>query len=167
MKLALIAAMTDQHVIGKDGRLPWSLPEDLKHFKALTLGHPLIMGRKTWDSLPFKPLPGRPNLVLSRDPQFKAEGAQVFSSLKAAVGELAASYPLAFVIGGEALFREALPLAERLCLTLVHHPFEGDTYFPQLDLEEGPWRVESRMKARHEAADGPSYEYEFLEATRS
>jgi dihydrofolate reductase len=165
MKLALIAAMTDQRVIGRGGRLPWALPEDLKRFKALTLGHPLIMGRKTWDSLPKKPLPGRPNLVLSRDPHFKAEEAQVFGSLKAAVGELAPSFPLAFVIGGEALFKEALPLAERLYLTLIHHPFEGDTYFPELDLEEGPWRVATRAKGLSQGE--PAFEYEFLEAIRS
>src|SRR5687767_10290451 len=114
MKLAIIAAMTDARVIGKENQLPWRLGADLKRFKELTMAHPMIMGRKTWESLPKRPLPGRPNLVISRNPGYEAPGAMVCHTLKQAVGELAPSHAWAFVIGGAALFSEALPLAERL-----------------------------------------------------
>jgi dihydrofolate reductase len=163
MKLAIIAAMTPERVIGKSGRLPWTLSEDLRRFKALTSGHPLIMGRKTWESLPKKPLPGRRNIVLSRTPGYEAPGAEVFSTLKQAVGELAPENVLAFVIGGAALFKEALPVAERLYLTLIHHPFEGDVLFPEYALSD--WKIISRVRAS--SLGKPAFDYEFIDALRS
>jgi dihydrofolate reductase len=155
MKLALIAAMTERGVIGRDNQLPWSLAEDLKRFKRLTLGHPLIMGRKTWESLPKKPLPERPNVVLSRSPGFEAPGATVCATLKQAVGGLAPSHKLAFVIGGAGLFAEALPLAERLHLTLIHHDFPGDVFFPHWD--KAHWSETAREKGS--SPEGWGYEF--------
>ena len=157
MKLALIAAMTDRGVIGRDNGLPWKLSEDLKRFKRLTLGHPVIMGRKTWESLPKKPLPERPNIVLSRSPGLEAQGAVVCATLKQAVGELAPSHKLAFVIGGAGLFAEALPLAEILHLTLVHHEFEGDVFFPEFD------RARWREIAREKGVSDAGWEFEFVD----
>jgi dihydrofolate reductase len=161
MKLAVIAAMTDARVIGSKGQLPWRLPEDLKRFKRLTLGHPVIMGRRTWESLPKKPLPDRPNIVVSRTPGFEAPGATVCLSLKQAVGELAPSYARAFVIGGAALFAEALPVAELLFLTLIHAPFEGDVHFPEFEL--GRFRETNREKASSEAG----WDYEFVDLVKA
>jgi len=136
MTLSIIVAMTEERVIGKDNRLPWHIPEDLKRFKKITMGHPIIMGRKTFESL-GRPLPGRSNIVLSGNFGFKAEGVHVVRSLKEAL-ELAQGLEGGeehFVIGGETLFREAFPKAQKLYLTLIHRPFPGDTYFPEFDLE--------------------------------
>lgn len=126
--LHLIVAHDENRLIGRDGDLPWRLPNDLKHFKALTLGQTVLMGRKTWESLPRRPLPGRENRVLTRDAGYCAEGAAVFSALADALakplqGEL-------FVIGGAALYALCLPLAQRLYVTQVHCYSEGDTWFP-------------------------------------
>jgi dihydrofolate reductase len=160
MKLAIVAALTDEGVIGKDNGLPWRLSEDLKRFKRLTLEHPVIMGRRTWESLPKRPLPGRPNIVLSRSEGFEAPGALVCHTLKQAFGELAPSHALAFVIGGRALFAEALPIAERLHLTLIHHAFDGDAYFP--DLDWSAWRESSRERMVSESG----WPYEFVDLVR-
>jgi dihydrofolate reductase len=160
MKLAIIAAMTDARVIGRDQALPWHLSEDLKRFKRLTLGHPVLMGRKTWASLPKKPLPERPNVVLSRTEGYEAPGAIHCRTLKQAVGELAPSHQEAFVIGGAALFAEALPFAEKLYLTLIHHPFEGDVYFPDFD------RNAFQEIERHRASSEFGWDYEFLDLIR-
>jgi dihydrofolate reductase len=132
--ITLIVAVAENGVIGAKGALPWHIPEDLKRFKALTLGKPTIMGRKTWDSLPKKPLPGRTNIVVTRDPAFKAEGAVVAHSidgaLTAAEREHAAEI---MVIGGAAIFAAALPLAHRIHLTEVAASPEGDAFMPALD----------------------------------
>lgn len=161
MKLAIIAAMTDARVIGRDNQLPWRLSADLQRFKRLTLGHPVIMGRKTWESLPKKPLPERPNIVLSRTPDYDAPGAIVCQTLKQAVGELAPSHGLAFVIGGAALFFEALPLAERLHLTLIHKDFPGDVYFPKF--EPGPWKE----SLREAGTSDEGWAYEFVDLIKA
>jgi dihydrofolate reductase len=161
MKLALIAAMAEGRVIGLGNALPWKLGEDLKRFKRLTLGHPVVMGRRTWESLPFKPLPGRENIVLSRTPGFEAPGATVCATLKQAVGELAPSFPLAFVIGGAGLFAEALPVAERLYLTLIHHPFQGDVFFPEFD----PAQWHETARERGKSPEG--WEYEFVDLSKA
>lgn len=130
-RLTLIAAVARNGVIGKDGTLPWRLPEDLKRFKALTLGHPIIMGRKTWESL-GKPLPGRTNIVISRDPGYAAAGAIVVASLDAALAACADADE-AFVIGGAEIYALALARADCLQLTELGRDFEGDTYFPPID----------------------------------
>ncbi|MDR3351713.1 MAG: dihydrofolate reductase [Zoogloeaceae bacterium] len=130
-RLTLIAALARNNVIGVGNRLPWHLPEDLRHFRACTRGHPVIMGRRTWESLPdaFRPLPERPNFVLSRDPAYSAPGATQVASLEAALARLA-GLPEAFVIGGARLYAQALPRAERLCLTEIDLEIPGDVFFP-------------------------------------
>lgn len=139
-KLSLIAAMADNRVIGVDNRLPWRLPADLQHFKRLTMGKPMIMGRKTFESLPGL-LPGRPHVVVTRNPAYQAEGAEVVHSLEAAL----ASHPEAeelMLVGGANLYAQGLPLAARLYLTEVHVAVEGDAVFPDFDLTE--WQEVAR-----------------------
>ena len=134
-QLALIAARARNGVIGYQGRMPWRLSEDLKNFKALTLGAPVLMGRKTWDSLPFKPLPGRPNLVLTRNSGWRAEGAEAFTrwrTMLARAEKLARDLKAleVFVIGGAVLYTRALKEADRLYLTEINLAPEGDAFFP-------------------------------------
>ncbi len=140
--LTLIAAVARNGVIGLDNRLPWHLPADLKHFRALTMGRTVIMGRKTWESLPdkFRPLPGRQNIVVTRNASYHAEGAVVVTSLPAAVA--AAQSDEAFVIGGAELYTSALALADRLQLTEIDADYAGDTWFPPRD--PGAWRETAR-----------------------
>lgn len=156
-KVYLVAAVAKNGVIGKDGGLPWQLPEDLRHFKRLTLGHPVIMGRRTWQSL-GKPLPGRDNIVVTRRAGYDAPGAAVASSLEAALG-LCAGEPVAFVIGGSGLFAESLPIAAGLVLTEIQRDFPGDTWFPEYD--RSLWR-ETQREA-HTAADGMRFDFVLYE----
>lgn len=139
--IRLVVAYTDNRVIGRDGAMPWHLPADLAHFKRSTLGHPIVMGRKTWLSL-GRPLPGRRNLVLSRDPAFAAPGAECHATLEAALASCAQA-ALVCVIGGEQIFRLALPLADELIATEIHADLDGDTWFPALP--EGHWRETERL----------------------
>lgn len=141
VKLCLIVARAENGVIGKDNDLPWRLSDDLKHFKATTQGCPIIMGRKTWESLPRQPLPGRDNIVLSRDAQYAAPQARVFTSALAAVETARALARVAgkaeiFVTGGSAVYAEALPMADRLYITEVETTIVGDAYFPEFDETE-------------------------------
>ncbi|WP_079435640.1 dihydrofolate reductase [Zoogloea sp. LCSB751] len=142
--LALIAACARGGVIGIENRLPWHLPEDMKFFRETTRGRPVIMGRKTWESLPnaFRPLPGRLNIVVSRNPDFRATGGQVVASLEAALAA-AGDTEIAFVIGGAELYRQALPLAGRLLLTEIDRDYAGDAFFP--DFDRSVWREASRQ----------------------
>ena len=148
--LNLIYARAANGVIGKDNRLPWHLPEDLAHFKRTTMGCPVIMGRKTWDSLPprFRPLPGRLNLVLTNDHAWRAEGAEVVHSLSDALARGPAGQD-AWVIGGAQVYALALPLARRIVVTEIAQDFEGDAHAPVL----GPEWVETAREA-HVAASG-------------
>lgn len=141
-KLHLIYARAANGVIGKDNRLPWHLPEDMAHFKRSTLGCPVIMGRKTWDSLPpkFRPLPGRLNIVVTRDPALVAEGAAVAHSLEAA-RDLCPAGSTAWVIGGAQIYAQALPLASEVVVTEIARDFEGDAFAPVLGSE---WREAAR-----------------------
>jgi dihydrofolate reductase len=159
-RIYLVAAVASNGVIGVDGRLPWHLPEDLKHFKKLTLGHPIIMGRKTWESL-GKALPGRENIVVSSQPGYEAQGAAVASSLGAALA-LCAGEPVAFVIGGYRLFLDSLPVATGIVLTEIQKDYEGDTYFPAFDRDA--WR-EAQREA-HTAADGMRFDFVLYERKR-
>jgi len=136
MALVLIAAVAHDGVIGGDNRLLWHLPEDMKHFRTATAGAPVIMGRKTWDSLPdrFRPLPGRHNIVLSRQPGFLPAGATVVGGLDQALAKAGAA-PRVYVIGGEQVYREALPLADELLLTEIDQAFAGDAHFPDFSGE--------------------------------
>src|ERR1700733_4082023 len=121
--------MAENGVIGNKGGLPWRIPEDLRRFKEVTMGKPCIMGRRTWESLPRKPLPGRTNIVVTRDTSFSADGAVVAHSLEEAIARTHGA-PEVAIIGGAELFKEAIPLANRIDLTEVHAEIEGDTRMP-------------------------------------
>lgn len=132
--IQLVVAYSDNRVIGKDNTLPWRLPSDLAHFKRVTMGQPIIMGRKTWESL-GRPLPGRPNLVISRNDSFAADGADVYSSLETALNACQDAERVC-IIGGEQLFRLGLSHAQEVIATEVHADIDGDTWFPALDSEQ-------------------------------
>lgn len=139
MRVSLVAAVARGRVIGRGGTIPWHLPEDLRHFRELTTGHPVVMGRRTWESLPdrFRPLPGRRNLVVTRDPSWHADGADRAASLDDALALLEGA-PAVFVIGGAQLYAAALPHADELLLTELDLEVDGDTFFPPFagDFEE-------------------------------
>jgi dihydrofolate reductase len=140
MPLAFIAAVSEGNVLGKDNALPWHHPEDLKHFRATTLGHAIIQGRKTYESV-GKPLPGRRNLVVTRDPSYRAEGCEVLGSPEEAVARARDTDPCPFVLGGETIYRALLPLATLVHLTRIAEHHEGDAFFPELDPRE--WKETS------------------------
>lgn len=154
-RITLIAAVARNGVIGRDGKIPWRIPGDLPRFKRLTMGHPLIMGRKTWESL-GRPLPGRRNFVISRTRGFAPAGAEVFASLGAALAACADA-PEAFVIGGTEAYREALALADRLLLTEIDADIEGDAHFPPFDRSD--WRETAREPHAADADCPFSYAY--------
>lgn len=129
--ISIIVAVAENGVIGDKNTLLWHIGEDLRHFKALTSGHPVIMGRKTFESL-GRPLPNRTNVVISRQPDLEIEGCRVVHSLAEALEGFAPDEEL-FIIGGAQIYAESLPLADRFYLTRVHHPYEGDTIFPEWD----------------------------------
>ncbi len=143
-RLAIITAMDDNRLIGRDNALPWHLPADFAFFKRTTMGKPVIMGRKTWESI-GRPLPGRRNLVVSRNPDYRAEGTETCNSIEAAL-ELCADAPEAFLIGGANLYRQALErgLVQVLWITHVHGQFDGDAWFPEIDPDrwQEVWREE-------------------------
>jgi dihydrofolate reductase len=132
--VSLVAAVARGGVIGRDGGIPWRLPEDMAHFRELTMGHPVVMGRRTWESLPdqFRPLPGRGNVVVTRNPDWSAQGADRVGSLEEAL-DLLESAPRVFVIGGGEIYAAALPYADELLLTEIDAETEGDTVFPEWD----------------------------------
>ena len=143
MTLSLIAAVARNGVIGKDNQLLWHLPEDMRYFRETTRGKPVIMGRKTWESLPdsFRPLPGRHNIVVSRNPAYQATGATLAGSLEEAI-QKAADAGEVFVIGGSELYAKTIPLAQRLYLTEIASEFDGDVFFPEVLADE--WEEVSR-----------------------
>ncbi|MDY0007633.1 MAG: dihydrofolate reductase [Spongiibacteraceae bacterium] len=161
-RTAMIAAMAQNRVIGLDNRLPWHLSDDLKRFKQLTLGKPIVMGRKTFDSI-GRPLPGRDNLVVSRDPDFHAAGVEVFTSVRAALARaqaLAAARGAdeVMVIGGAQLYSQLLPEADRLYLTVIDADVDGDAWFPAFSAAE--WREVARDQRR---AEHFGYSFRILE----
>jgi dihydrofolate reductase len=133
--LSLIWAMADNRVIGIENRLPWKLPADMKWFRQNTLGKPIIMGRLTFESFGAKPLPGRRNIIISRNPSYAAEGIETYSSLEEAL-KATQSDDEVMIIGGMSLYQQALPLADRLYMTLVHTAADGDAWFPEFDLQQ-------------------------------
>ena len=151
--ITLILALADNGVIGRNGAIPWRISDDLKRFKQLTLGKPVVMGRKTWDSLPKKPLPERTNIVVTRQPGWKAEGAIAASSLDDALAQAAQAAEV-MVIGGAEIYRAALAKAQRIELTEVHRPFEGDAFF---SFEREAWREVAREE--HATQHGLSFSY--------
>ena len=161
--ISLIAALTQNNVIGRNNDLPWHLPDDMKYFMNTTKGHAVIMGRKNYDSLPtkFKPLKDRHNIVISANGDYKAAGATIVDSWKAALNEAkkhTANDQEIFVIGGAQIYALALPIADRLYLTEIQTTLEGDTFFPSFD--KVGWREKSRV---HHPADGRhAYAFDFV-----
>jgi len=161
MRVCLVAAVAANGVIGREGALPWHLPEDLKYFKRLTLGKPVIMGRKTWESI-GRPLPGRHNVVITRQSGYAADGAIVVDSPDAAL-RLLESEPEVMVIGGGGIYRAFLERADCLYLTEVDVDVDGDARFPEFDRSE--WREVSREA--HAADERHAYDYAFIRLDRS
>lgn len=158
MRISLIAAASENNVIGRDGGLPWSLPDDLRYFKEKTLGHPVITGRKNYASI-GRPLPERTNIIVTRDAHFSAEGCRVVHSLEDAVEVAKQEDPEEiFVMGGGEIYALALPMADRVYLTRVHAEIDGDTYFPELDSEQ--WAEVSTEE--HVADDRHAYDFTIL-----
>ena len=155
--LCLVFAMSDDRVIGEAGGLPWNIPEDLKHFKKVTMGHAVVMGRVTYESM-GKPLPGRRNIVITRDPSRRYEGAEVATSLEDALRLAYQKDAEPIVLGGAEIFALALPIATKMIVTYVHRDVEGDTRFPEFDLAE--WREVWRRKGE------ASPDVEFVELVR-
>lgn len=155
--LSLIAAMDQHHVIGIQNRLPWHLPADLKHFKKLTMGKSIVMGRTTFESI-GKPLPDRRNIVITRSAEFRAPGCDIVHSIEQALA-LTQQEPEAMIIGGASLYAQTLPLAQRLYLTLVHTTLtDGDAFFPSVDWSD--WVVVERED--HEADERNEFDFSFL-----
>lgn len=157
MRISIIVAASENNVIGINNMLPWRLPTDLKYFKSTTLGKPIVMGRKTFESL-GKPLPGRPNIVITRQNDFQPEGAYVVGSVEEGI-EKAKSFggDELFITGGSQIFEQAWPLVERIYLTRVYAVVHGDAFFPQLDGAE----FELVTDERHEADEKNQYSFSF------
>ena len=157
VKLCAIVAMGSNRVIGRDGDLPWRLSDDLKSFKAITSGKPLIVGRKTWESFPRRPLPGRENIVLSRDGNYAAPGARVYSSLAPAINVATSiaqttGVDEVFIAGGGTVYERAMDFIDRLYLTRVDASPEGDALFPEIDMSTWTevWRTEHISDAKND-----------------
>lgn len=158
--ISLIVAAAENDVIGRDGALPWRLSDDLRRFKALTMGKPVIMGRKTFESI-GRPLPGRQNIVITRNDSYQAEGCDVVGSVDAAIAAAGAA-PELMVIGGAEVYRRFLPLAGRIYLTRVHTVIQGDTFLPAFDPAE--WQETSRT--RHPADQRNDFDVSFITLER-
>lgn len=159
-RLTLIVARARNGVIGKDNAMPWKIPGEQAYFKRVTMGHPIIMGRKTWESI-GRPLPGRRSIVISRNSALAAPGAEVAPGLDAALARCVGATE-AFVIGGAELYRIALPSADRLLITEIDHDFDGDTYFPAPDPAQ--WREVARD--HHARSDERPFAVDFVEYVR-
>jgi len=162
-ELVLVAAVARNGVIGDGEKMPWHLPEDLAHFRRTTQGCPVIMGRRTWESLParFRPLPGRRNVVVTRNAGWRADGAEAAASPEAALA-LVAGAPRVCVIGGAALYAAALPLAHTLVLTEIDRDFPGSVHFPAID----PARFAETARERHRAAPPNDFDFAFVTYNR-
>ena len=156
MKVSIVAAIARNGVIGRDNAIPWRIPADVERFKALTTGHAVVMGRRTWDSLPtrFRPLPGRRNVVVTRDPGWSEAGAERAGSLEEALGLLEDAEHV-FVIGGAEIYAAALPIADELRLTEIDAEVEGDTFFPSFDRSE----YAEAAREPHVSADGTPFAF--------
>ena len=159
-ELSLIVAMDDNRLIGSNNDLPWQMPADLAFFKRTTMGKPIIMGRKTFASI-GRPLPGRRNIVITRDSGFSATGCEIANGIEAALS-LCSEAEEVMLIGGASLYQQTIDQATRLYITRIHHSFEGDTWFPEIDL--GLWKQESRED--HDADHDNPYAYSFMKFVR-
>ena len=160
MKISLIVAMASNRTIGINNRLPWHLPADLRKFKKITMGSPILMGRKTYDSI-GRPLPGRTNIIISRNQAFQQSGCQVFNKIESAI-ESCLHLPEVFVIGGSSFYECMLPMADTLYVTEVKQAFAGDTFFPEIQSEH--WRETER----EDINDDPDvdFNYSFIKLER-
>ncbi len=160
--ISAIVAMSENRVIGDHNHLPWHLPADLKHFKTLTKGHPILMGRKTFESI-GRPLPNRTNIVITSNPTFKAPGCIVVTSIDEAIQHaLSNNNEEIFIIGGANVFQQSMPYVSRIYLTIVHEEFEGDAFFPEINMNE--WNEMESIT--HAADDENDYSYSFLTLER-
>ncbi len=160
MRLSILVAMAKNRVIGRNNTLPWHLPADLKHFKSLTMGHPMIMGRKTYESI-GKPLPGRINIIVTKQSNFQAPGTAIVNSIEEALERSKASSITnreCFIIGGAELYQQTLKLCHRLYITEIQSDFEGDTFFPEFNPDD--WRESARE--RHQDNDKGGLVYHFV-----
>jgi len=155
--ISLIAAMAKNRIIGKDNQMPWHLPADLGHFKTVTLGKPIIMGRKTYESI-GRPLPGRKNIVMSRDKDYKLEGCETVTSLEEAI-KLVEDVEEIMIIGGGFLYTECIPQADKLYLTFIDLDVEGDTQFPQFE----HLSLTELKREKHYKDEKNPYNYEFVD----
>lgn len=155
--VTIIAAIAENNVLGKDNKLIWYLPADLKRFKKMTLNHVVIMGRKTFESM-GKPLPNRTNIIITRDKKYKTEGCVVVNSLREALKVAAKEDENPFILGGAEIYKQAIPFTDRLDLTFVHHKFEADVFFPEID--RTIWKETSREDFK--ADDKNKYDYSFV-----
>ncbi len=160
MLLSLIVAVAKGNVIGGDNKLLWHLPADLKHFKNVTMDHTIIMGRKTFESI-GKPLPGRKNIVVTRQDDYQANGCTVVNNLQEAINSCEKEEE-AFIIGGAEIFRQSIPAADKIYLTRIDHAFDGDVFFPNLNFSE--WKLVKYVK--YHADEKNKYEYSFAEYQR-
>jgi dihydrofolate reductase len=156
LRVALVAAVARGGVIGRDSGIPWRLPEDMRRFRTLTMGHPLVMGRRTWESLPeqFRPLPGRRNVVVTRNSDWSAQGADRAGSIEDAL-RLLEGEATVFVIGGGEIYAAALPSADELLLTEIDAEIEGDTYFPDWDPDD----FEEVARVRNVSSEGVPFSF--------
>jgi len=155
--ISIIVAIAENHAIGKDNLLLWHIPEDLKRFKALTLGHKVIMGKRTWESLPIRPLPGRENIVITDAPGEQLEGATMAYSIEEAMN-LCDPLKENFIIGGGSIYRQFLPLATKLYITRVHAAFDADTFFPEFLPDE--WMLTGQQYVDAGDTQGLSYSFQ-------
>ncbi len=160
MKISIIVAFDENRLIGRDNGLPWHLPADLKHFKSITMGHHMIMGRKTFDSI-GKPLPGRVSVIVTRQKDLKIEGCMVVNTLDEAL-EKCKGQEEVFIIGGAQIFNCTMPMATDLYITQIHHQFEGDTHFPEISEKE--WQVVSKEDCNPDEKN--EWGYSFINYTR-
>jgi dihydrofolate reductase len=143
--ISLLVAMDENRVIGKDNKLPWYLPADLQYFKRITMGHPIVMGRKTYDSI-GRILPGRENVIVTRSKDYQQNGAVILHSIEDIIRYANAHDDEVFVIGGAEIFKEILPAADKLYITNIHHAFEGDVFFPEIN--ETEWTILSKTEGK-------------------
>lgn len=162
MKISLIVAMSSNRAIGLANQMPWHLSADLKRFKQLTMGYPILMGRKTFESI-ARPLPGRTNIVVSRNPAYRPEGCIVVDTVEAAINQACQLADEVFVIGGSTLYEATFPIADTLYITQINRDFNGDTFFPDFD-----WNRWSEI-AREDVVDDPkvSFTYSFLKLQKN